>query len=100
MPPLGQAEYLRYEIFHDVLAQAILDWRARYGRAKEQTERRKELQQLRSLLIRWVISFVVNLLLYLPVGVLIIIWVLRRQSPPFGGGMRLRLLSGGYQLRS
>lgn len=29
-PPPGQAQEPRYEIFHDVLAPAILDWRARY----------------------------------------------------------------------
>lgn len=29
-PPLNQSDDLRYEIFHDVLASAVLDWRARY----------------------------------------------------------------------
>jgi dipeptidyl aminopeptidase/acylaminoacyl peptidase len=40
-PPPGQSEP-RYEIFHDVLASAILDWRARYlqERAAEARERR------------------------------------------------------------
>ncbi len=33
-PPPGQAEGLRYEIFHDVLAPAILDWRARHAQAR------------------------------------------------------------------
>jgi WD40 repeat protein len=32
----------RYEIFHDVLAPAILDWRARYVQTKEQAQRRAE----------------------------------------------------------
>jgi hypothetical protein len=30
-PPVGLPGALRYEIFHDVLAPAILDWRARYN---------------------------------------------------------------------
>jgi WD40 repeat protein len=33
----------RYEIFHDVLAAAILDWRNRYVQAKEQAEGEREL---------------------------------------------------------
>jgi WD40 repeat protein len=37
-PPLGQPGLPRYEIFHDVLAGAIVDWRARYGRAQELAE--------------------------------------------------------------
>ena len=35
----------RYEIYHDVLAPAILDWRARYKKNKELAEKRKELDQ-------------------------------------------------------
>ena len=34
-PPPGETEP-RYEIFHDVLGPAVLDWRARYVRAREQ----------------------------------------------------------------
>jgi len=34
-PPTDQAGEPRYEIFHDVLAAAILDWRARYLQARE-----------------------------------------------------------------
>jgi len=36
-PPFGQA-ILRYEIFHDVLAPAILDWRTRHVQAQERAE--------------------------------------------------------------
>jgi WD40 repeat protein len=36
-PPPGEAEP-RYEIFHDVLAPAILDWRSRYVQARERAE--------------------------------------------------------------
>src|ERR1700721_821653 len=32
----------QYEIFHDVLAQHILDWRRRYDSRKEEAERAKE----------------------------------------------------------
>ena len=43
-PPPGQLDGGRYEIFHDVLAPAILDWRARYveKRARERAERELE----------------------------------------------------------
>jgi len=37
-PPLDQPGLPRYEIFHDVLAGAIVDWRARYVRAQELAE--------------------------------------------------------------
>jgi len=33
--PLNQPEVERYEVFHDVLAPAILDWRARYVQGRE-----------------------------------------------------------------
>jgi tetratricopeptide (TPR) repeat protein len=39
-------EALRYEIFHDVLAQAILDWRRRYD-ANRQEERIRQEEQAR-----------------------------------------------------
>lgn len=34
-PPPGKPKTLRYEVFHDVLALAILDWRGRYIQAQE-----------------------------------------------------------------
>jgi hypothetical protein len=37
-PPAGQGGSARYEIFHDVLAPAILEWRGRYLQAKERVE--------------------------------------------------------------
>lgn len=48
----------RYEIFHDVLAAAILDWRARYLQAQEKA---KEVQQFekerrKAIRLRWVWS--------------------------------------------
>jgi WD40 repeat protein/cytoskeletal protein RodZ len=42
-PPLNQPGLPRYEIFHDVLAGAIVDWRVRYVRQQElaEAERRR-----------------------------------------------------------
>jgi WD40 repeat protein len=37
-PPPDQPRETRYEIFHDVLASAILDWRTRYTQTKEKRE--------------------------------------------------------------
>ena len=42
--PLDQPELLRYEIFHDVLANAILDWRRRYVETRERAETEKKLE--------------------------------------------------------
>lgn len=42
----------RYEIFHDVLAPAILDWRARYVKAQEQAEAEKQLVRERQRVTR------------------------------------------------
>jgi tetratricopeptide (TPR) repeat protein len=55
-PPSDQSATLRYEIFHDVLAPAILDWRARYLQKQELAEaekreavRQRELEQAQAL---------------------------------------------------
>ncbi len=45
-PSPGRAEE-RYEIFHDVLAAAILDWRSRYVQQKERAAAEQELRQQR-----------------------------------------------------
>jgi signal transduction histidine kinase len=37
-PPLDQPQTLRYEIFHDVLAPAVLDWRARFVEGQRRAE--------------------------------------------------------------
>jgi len=48
-PPAGQRESSpRYEIFHDVLVSAILDWRSRF-------QQRKAVQRARAILIRRII---------------------------------------------
>ncbi|MEP7200127.1 MAG: AAA family ATPase, partial [Chloroflexota bacterium] len=46
-PPLDQPEATRYEIFHDVLAPALLDWRRRYeeGRERERFRQEEEARQ-------------------------------------------------------
>ncbi len=47
-PPPDQPELPRYEIFHDVLAPAILDWRRRYAERQQQAEIRREEEQRRA----------------------------------------------------
>src|SRR5205823_8917274 len=44
VPPSEQPATPRYEIFHDVLAAAILDWRARYVQAQQEREERSRQQ--------------------------------------------------------
>jgi WD40 repeat protein len=46
-PPPGQLDGGRYEIFHDVLAPAILDWRARYTEAKAREQAEREAAEAR-----------------------------------------------------
>ncbi|HEY0004767.1 MAG TPA: tetratricopeptide repeat protein [Pyrinomonadaceae bacterium] len=46
-PPLDQPDEPRYEIFHDVLASAILDWRARYVQAQQVIETERQLALVR-----------------------------------------------------
>ncbi len=42
--PLDQPGLLRYEIFHDVLANAILEWRRRYVETQERAETERKLK--------------------------------------------------------
>jgi WD40 repeat protein len=51
-PPPGQDGPTRYEIFHDVLGPAVLDWRARYIHAREQDELEERTRQERERLER------------------------------------------------
>ena len=46
-PPLEHPEVPRYEIFHDVLAPAILDWRARRVRTRERAEVERQVTEQR-----------------------------------------------------
>jgi hypothetical protein len=51
-PPLDQPHVSRYEIFHDVLGPAVLDWRARFVRAQERAEAERQLAQERRRVMR------------------------------------------------
>ena len=42
-PPAGSAEAPRYEIFHDVMADAVLDWRRRYVAERQRIAREEAL---------------------------------------------------------
>jgi WD40 repeat protein len=48
-PPPGQEDGARYEIFHDVLAQAVLDWRTRYSQEQKRLAAERELAEERRL---------------------------------------------------
>jgi tetratricopeptide (TPR) repeat protein len=45
-PPANRPGELRYEVYHDVLAKAILDWRARFVQAQELAEAERRGQEL------------------------------------------------------
>jgi hypothetical protein len=85
IPPTDQSGVTQYEIFHDILAQAILDWRMQYIQAQDKAaEIRKEVQRGRSLVKGWAISIIASLLaLGIPIGALMIVWVLRRAKPRY-----------------
>ena len=44
-PPLGSSQSARYEIFHDVMAPAVLDWRRRYGAEQSEASLVREKQE-------------------------------------------------------
>lgn len=45
-PLLGQEANLRFEIFHDILAPAVIEWKKRYGGIDRLTEREREFMIL------------------------------------------------------
>ncbi len=47
-PPPGEQDGLRYEIFHDVLAQAVLDWHARYAQEQKRVAEEREREAERA----------------------------------------------------
>ena len=54
VPPAShQGNVLCYEIFHDVLAPAILDWRGRYAEKERREELARQLQEQRAEALRW-----------------------------------------------
>ncbi|HEX8922565.1 MAG TPA: tetratricopeptide repeat protein, partial [Pyrinomonadaceae bacterium] len=67
-PPLGQPSGTRYEIFHDVLAPAILDWRTRYVKDQKLIEaqrqaieerQRADEQSKAARRLRWLVAILV-----------------------------------------
>jgi WD40 repeat protein len=69
-PPPGQSGLLRYEIFHDVLAAAILDWRTRYVQAQERAAAGRQLTRARRRVARLTLGLVGVSLLLIAVAVL------------------------------
>jgi hypothetical protein len=68
-PPLDQPGAPRYEIFHDVLAPAVLDWRARHVQAMERAHTDAELSRARRRVNRLRLGVAaLSLLLILMVG--------------------------------
>jgi len=45
-PPAERPWELRYEVYHDVLAKAVLDWRARFVQAQELADAERRAQQV------------------------------------------------------
>ncbi len=72
-PPLGADGPPRYEIFHDVLAPAVLDWRGRYAARrleaqKEAAEQRARVQRRRALVAWGAAALAIALLALFVVG--------------------------------
>jgi WD40 repeat protein len=72
-PPMGTEGPARYEIFHDVLAPAVLDWRGRYAARrleaqKEAAEHKARLQRRRALVAWGAAAVAVALLAAFVVG--------------------------------
>jgi len=69
----------RYEIFHDILAPAVLDWRTRYTQAQTKAETEKRLAQARQRVAR--LRFGVAALALLLVGVVALaVWARSEQQ--------------------
>lgn len=69
---LDQADEPRYEIFHDVLAPAILAWRAKHGQGQELAEAKRTLAKQRRRTVRLGIIAGVFIILSLLMGALAI----------------------------
>jgi hypothetical protein len=91
-PPLGSDEPQRYEIFHDIMVPALIDWRRRYvaerqGTASEEVaERRRtaseqveqELPKIRQRLRLYSLLFAAALALLLVLDTAILVLVVKR----------------------
>jgi WD40 repeat protein len=74
-PPLGSAEPTRYELFHDVMAPAVIDWRRRYvgeqALARERSRAAEEVRKTRKRLRRYaLLSAVLALLLVMTTAII------------------------------
>ena len=71
-PPLDQPDEPHFEIFHDVLAQGILDWRTRYVQAQQREEAERQLAGERRRVARlWLVLIGSSLVLIGMVGLAI-----------------------------
>ena len=57
-PPDGQGE-MQYEIYHDSLAAAVLDWQERYEAARDAAARAKERRRIMMIAVTMFIAFVI-----------------------------------------
>jgi len=57
-PPDGQGE-MQYEIYHDSLAAAVLDWQERYEAARDTAVRAKERRRIMMIAVTMFIAFVI-----------------------------------------
>ncbi|MBI3538082.1 MAG: PD40 domain-containing protein, partial [Chloroflexi bacterium] len=71
-PPPEQPSMIRYEIFHDVIAPAILDWRRRFVAKQEAEHARKEERERRLRLIRRIAVTAGAILLFVFAGLTLI----------------------------
>ena len=81
-PPPDQPGGLRYEIFHDVLAAAILDWRARWKQAeteRELEESRKEQERERRRARRFQ-ALAAAMVILAAIAALLGIWAFRQKD--------------------
>ncbi len=78
-PPPGVDGGTRYEIFHDVIGPAILDWRARYVADKTQREAEERTRRERRKSRIWAIVAVLSLVACAAVAILGV-WAVRQKS--------------------
>lgn len=75
-PATEQPAMPRFEIFHDVMGAAILDWRTRYLRKKEKAEAERQLLEERKRVRKLILSIVgLVLVLFLVIGLGTYAWL-------------------------
>lgn len=92
-PPSGVKGETRYEIFHDVLATTILDWRTRHVARQELASAQRKLV---SLILPFVIGIVCDAAtcFMLPLGTLVVWAMLRSKMPPLKKELMRALIIG------